>query len=103
MLDIKGTNINGEGVIVGWQTPFDAAEQYAATPSWSRAVNHPSAHGRSFHVGGGLWVYRCHHCDAFTLSWGSLPIYAQNGIGEHEVTAHDAAIPGINVGLLSNC
>ncbi|MEV5068900.1 hypothetical protein MRBLMI12_000456 [Microbacterium sp. LMI12-1-1.1] len=54
--------------------------------------------GRSWHVGGNLWLSVCGHCDAYTLTHGSMPTYAT--IGPHMVTEHGAKVGGINVGLL---
>lgn len=55
--------------------------------------------GHAWHVGGGLWLTICGHCDAYSITHGHMPTYAT--IGPHMVAEHDARVGGINVGLLS--
>ncbi|WP_159601298.1 hypothetical protein [Agromyces humi] len=97
---IEGTNMNGEGVIVGWQTPEQARRNFASTMVWD-----PNRFSRStsWHIGDGVWISRCNdeRCDAYVLHWGTLPAHAhQIGIGNHEVEVHGSKVAGINVGLL---
>lgn len=104
VLDIKGTNINGEDAIVGWISEDEARDTYSQTPGHAEFVNDPRVTGRQIHLKDGLWLTRCHEpeCDAYLLSWGTLPGYAYKvGMGTHEIEAHGAKIPGINVGLMA--
>lgn len=97
-LTVPGTRLDVES----WMTPAEAQFKYPETPTWPVAKiieARAKAGGRSFHVGGGQWLMVCPHCDAYTLTWGSLPIYY--AVGPHMVEAHDAKVPGINVGMLA--
>lgn len=89
-----------------WMTAGEALDKYGATPDWPmdrilalEGEDRTRATGRSWHVGGGQWLAICPDCDAYTLTYGSLPIYY--GIGVHMVEAHGSQVPGINVGLLA--
>ena len=94
-----------------WSTEGVArdAHRYAATPAWDAAriladlaadaALRERMAGRSWHVGGNLWLTACGTCDAYTLTHGVMPPYAT--IGPHMVAEHDARVGGINVGLLA--
>lgn len=94
--------------VASWKTAEQAAAEYANTPGWdgdyilaqlaADPVTREKCAGRSWHVGGGVWLSACGYCDAYSLTYGTVPAYAN--LGPHMVSEHGAKVGGINVGML---
>lgn len=76
----------------------EAAERYAATPSWS-PEQAPQGYAGSFHIGEGIFRTICRECPTAVDSYGAVPRYRT--VGPHEVEAHGLEVAGINVGMLA--
>lgn len=101
---LPGTQIE----VRSWKTQEEAIEKISKTFDWDAAeilttLSNDSeirekVAGRSWHIGDGIWLMTCGHCDAYSLTYGSQPAY--DNLGPHMVEEHDAQVGGINVGIL---
>lgn len=92
-----------------WQTREDAAQKYAGALAHdaqlirSELAADPELRarmaGRSWHVGNGYWLSVCGACDAYSLTDGAMPAWAN--LGPHMVSEHGSQVAGINVGMLA--
>lgn len=87
---VLAVDVESIPMLEGWNRPV--ADRYRNTPMWV------PRRGLSVHVGGGMFVSVCAECDHAVRHIGPVPRYATTG--SHEVDAHGAQVPGINVGML---
>lgn len=78
-----------------WNDQYEVAEKFHSTPT-HLPIFVPT--GRIAHVGNGVWLTRCKHCNHAVTHYGVMQRYATTG--NHEVTVHDGQVAGINVGML---
>lgn len=79
-----------------WNDQEESADKYSGTPGYLPIY---VGSGRIAHVGDGVWLTRCNHCNLSMTHYGMMQRYATTG--QHEVDVHDGVVSGLNVGMLS--